>query len=78
MIDAASRGYWVEQYRRQEFAFDSQAVRPYFPYAAVEAGVLQTAAKLVKIEFRKSGGSAKCLTLRLDDGPAAGTAAATA
>ena len=30
-MDAASRGYWLEQYRRQEFAFDSQAVRPYFP-----------------------------------------------
>lgn len=29
-------------------------------------------------EFHKSGGSAKCLTLRLDDGPAAGIAAATA
>jgi N-dimethylarginine dimethylaminohydrolase len=29
-------------------------------------------------EFLKAGGSAKCLTLRLDDGPAAGLAAATA
>ncbi|HTJ25904.1 MAG TPA: arginine deiminase-related protein [Candidatus Limnocylindria bacterium] len=29
-------------------------------------------------EFLKSGGSAKCLTLRLDDGPALGIAAATA
>ena len=52
MIDAASRGYWVEQYRRQEFAFDSQAVRPYFPYKQVEAGVLATASRLFKVEFR--------------------------
>jgi thimet oligopeptidase len=51
-IDAASRGYWLEQYRRKEFAFDSQAVRPYFPYAQVEAGVLATAARLFKVEFR--------------------------
>jgi thimet oligopeptidase len=51
-IDAASRGYWVEQYRRKEFAFDSQAVRPYFPYRQVEAGVLATASKLFKVEFR--------------------------
>jgi N-dimethylarginine dimethylaminohydrolase len=29
-------------------------------------------------EFQKSGGSAKCLTLKLDDGPAVGLAAATA
>jgi thimet oligopeptidase len=51
-IDAASRGYWMEQYRRQAFAFDSQAVRPYFPYKQVEAGVLATAARLFKVEFR--------------------------
>jgi thimet oligopeptidase len=51
-IDAASRGYWLEQYRRREFAFDSQAVRPYFPYKQVEAGVLATAARLFKVEFR--------------------------
>lgn len=51
-IDAASRGYWLEQYRRREFAFDSQAVRPYFPYAQVEAGVLATAARLFHVEFQ--------------------------
>ena len=51
-IDAASRGYWLEQYRRQAFAFDSQAVRPYFPYQQVEAGVLATASRLFKVEFR--------------------------
>jgi thimet oligopeptidase len=53
-IDAASRGYWVEQYRRREFAFDSQAVRPYFPYAPVEAGVLATASRLFKVDFRRA------------------------
>ena len=31
-IDAASRGYWLEQFRRSAYAFDSQSVRPYFPY----------------------------------------------
>ena len=30
------------------------SVRPYFPYSQVEAGVLQTAARLFKIEFRPS------------------------
>src|SRR5215469_3816718 len=39
-IDISSRGYWYEQYRRAEFDFNSQSVRPYFPYAQVEAGVL--------------------------------------
>jgi thimet oligopeptidase len=53
-IDIASRGYWYEQFRRAAFDFDSQSVRPYFPYAQVEAGVLETAARLFKIEFRCS------------------------
>jgi thimet oligopeptidase len=53
-IDITSRGYWYEQYRRAAFDFDSQSVRPYFPYKQVEAGVLETAAKLFKVEFRQS------------------------
>ncbi len=53
-INAASRAYWYEQFRRDRFAFDSQSVRPYFPYAQVEQGVLDTAARLFKIEFRRS------------------------
>ena len=53
-IDITSRGYWYEQFRRAKFDFDSQSVRPYFPYAQVEAGVLDTAARLFKIEFRRS------------------------
>src|ERR1035437_6660802 len=57
-IDTTSRGYWYEQFRRSAFDFDSQSVRPYFPYAQVEAGVLETAASLFKIEFRRSDASA--------------------
>jgi thimet oligopeptidase len=52
-IDIVSRVYWYEQFRRSAFDFDSQSVRPYFPYARVEAGVLETAARLFKIEFRR-------------------------
>ena len=54
IIDAASRGYWLEQYRRSEFEFNSQSVRPYFPYARVEQGVLATAARLFQVEFRRA------------------------
>ena len=57
-IDIASRAYWYEQFRRSAFDFDSQSVRPYFPYAKVEAGVLETAARLFKIEFRRSDAQA--------------------
>jgi Zn-dependent oligopeptidase len=54
-IDAASRAFWVEQYRRVAFDFDSQSVRPYFPYARVEPGVLATAEKLFQVRFRRIG-----------------------
>jgi len=57
-IDVVSRGYWYEQFRRAKFDFDSQSVRPYFPYARVEAGVLDTAAKLFKVEFRPTNAPA--------------------
>ena len=57
-IDITSRGYWYEQFRRSTYDFDSQSVRPYFPYAQVEAGVLQTAARLFKVEFRPSSAPA--------------------
>jgi thimet oligopeptidase len=57
-IDMTSRSYWYEQFRRSVFEFDSQSVRPYFPYAQVEAGVLETAARLFKVEFRPSSSSA--------------------
>ena len=52
-IDSASRAYWLEQYRRSAFDFDSQSVRPYFPYARVEPGVLATAEKLFQVRFRR-------------------------
>jgi thimet oligopeptidase len=54
VMNAASRGYWYEQYRREAYAFDSQSVRPYFPYLQVEQGVLETASKLFGVRFRKS------------------------
>jgi thimet oligopeptidase len=52
-IDLAARGYWYEQYRRSAFQFDSQSVRPYFPYAQVEPGILRTAEKLFRVRFER-------------------------
>jgi len=54
IIDASSRGYWLEQYRRSAFEFNSQSVRPYFPYERVEQGVLATAARLFQVEFQRA------------------------
>ncbi len=43
--------FWEEQFRRSRFDFDSQSVRPYFPYSQVEAGILSTAGRLFGVEF---------------------------
>ncbi len=55
-IDSSSRGYWLEQYRRSACDFDSQSVRPCFPYDRVQQGVLSTAERLFQVEFRPAPG----------------------
>ncbi len=55
-ISFADLRYSQEQYRRAKFNFDSQSVRPYFPYAEVERGVITTASKLFHIEIRPVAG----------------------
>jgi thimet oligopeptidase len=45
--------YWAEQYRKATYDFDAQSVRPYFPYAKVEAGILATASKLFHVTFER-------------------------
>jgi thimet oligopeptidase len=51
-ISFADARYWQEQYRRARFNFDSQSVRPYFPYAKVERGVIDAASKLFHLDIR--------------------------
>jgi thimet oligopeptidase len=50
--------YWEEQFRRERYDFDSQSVRPYFPYEQVEAGILATAGKLFGVRFVRVEGAA--------------------
>jgi thimet oligopeptidase len=45
--------YYPEQVRRAKYDFDSQSVRPYFPYQQVKQGILDTAAKLFHVTFRQ-------------------------
>lgn len=45
--------YYPELVRRAKFNFDSQTVRPYFPYQQVEQGILDTAAKFFHVTFRR-------------------------
>jgi len=56
-ITQADSGYWNEQYRRAQFAFDAQSVRPYFPYEQVQAGILKTAARLFHVTFKAVPGA---------------------
>jgi len=51
-ITQADRSYWNELYRRSQFSFDAQSVRPYFPYAQVQDGILKTAARLFHVSFK--------------------------
>jgi thimet oligopeptidase len=50
-IPAYSAAYWMEQYQRAVYGFDSQAVRAYFPFPEVQQGVLDTAARLFHVQF---------------------------
>ena len=46
-------GYFSEQLRRSQYDFDSQSVRPYFPFAQVKQGILDTAADLFHVTFKQ-------------------------
>ncbi len=54
--------FWEEQYRREKYDFDSQSVRPYFPYEQVEAGILATAGSCSAFDLSAP-------TKRADDAP---------
>jgi len=49
--------YFMEQLRRAEYDFDSQSVRPYFPYERVKQGILDTAAALFSVSFLRETGA---------------------
>lgn len=55
-IGAQEKSYYQEQVRRSSFDFDSQSVRPYLPYARVKQGILDTAATLFHVTFRREEG----------------------
>jgi len=44
---------YSELVRRSQYDFDSQSVRPYFPYQEVKQGILDTAATLFHVSFRR-------------------------
>ncbi len=51
-IAQSDGAYWKEQYSRAHYDFDTQSVRPYFPYQQVQAGILDTASRLFHVSFK--------------------------
>jgi thimet oligopeptidase len=47
------RNYLSEAVRRAKYDFDSQSVRPYFPFMEVKQGILDTAADLFHVSFQQ-------------------------
>jgi len=50
-------GFLSESVRRAQFNFDSQSVRPYFPYQEVKKGILDTAATIFHVTFKQEEGA---------------------
>jgi thimet oligopeptidase len=51
-LESWDRTYYAELVRRARYSFDSQSVRPYFPYERVRAGVMDVSSRLFGVTFR--------------------------
>lgn len=45
--------YYAELVRRSQYNFDSQSVRPYFPFQQVKKGILDAASDLFRVSFQQ-------------------------
>jgi thimet oligopeptidase len=52
VINAWERAYYAELVRKSSYAFDSQAVRPYFPFDRVKQGLLDITGRLFGVTYR--------------------------
>jgi len=53
VVNLWETGYWSEQVRKSNYNFDSQSVRPYFPYDRVKEGVLSVTSRMFGVEFKR-------------------------
>jgi thimet oligopeptidase len=51
-VDQSENVYYEELVKRERFAFDSQEVRPYFPFAGVLEGLLTVTARIFEVSYR--------------------------
>ena len=56
IVNAWERRYYTELVRQSSYSFDSQAMRPYFSYERVRAGVFSVSSRLFGLEFRAGAG----------------------
>ena len=52
VVNGWERDYYSELVRQSDYNFDSQSVRPYFPYDRVKQGVLDVTSKLFGVTFQ--------------------------
>lgn len=52
-IEDHERSYYQELVRRSQYNFDSQSVRPYFPFMQVKQGILDAADELFHVSFQQ-------------------------
>jgi len=52
-IDRWETAYYSELLKKEDYSFDSQKVRPYFPYQSVKQGVLDVTAQLFGVTFKR-------------------------
>jgi thimet oligopeptidase len=53
VVNGWERSYYSELVRKADYAFDSQSVRPYFPFDRVKQGLLDVTGKLFGVTYRR-------------------------
>ncbi len=54
VVHAWERSYWAQVVRKDSYAFDAQRVRAFFPYDSVQRGILDLAARIFGVAFRRA------------------------
>jgi thimet oligopeptidase len=53
-VEPWEHNYWAQVVRKETYDFDAQAVRAYFPYDSVKRGILDLAARIFDLRFRRA------------------------
>ena len=54
VVDEFDRAYYEERVKKSEYAFDSQAVRPYFEYGRVKQGLFDVTAQMFGVKYSRA------------------------